>query len=131
MEQILNDIIEELFGDNSPGKTIVTLVFAFFSWLAIDLYRIATRKPDENGVIAPFSLKYFLFNNFADILSTIMLIVIFTFWIQEWAPSGKAIYLGGIVGFSAKGLGVFAVWIGKVSIKFFKQFVSNVAQSKD
>lgn len=127
MEQIINDMLFELFGANSIGKTVISLFFAIITWFAIEMYLVANRKPDEEGNISKMNWGYYTMRRAPHIISTIAFIFIFTFILQEWVKNGRAIYVGPIVGVASKGLGAFAVWVGKLVIKFFKSVIGNMA----
>lgn len=88
---------------------ILTLLMPFFyaylTSTAMLLWRVAKRKPDENGVISEFSFKYLLKDRGAFILATGIFIFIGTVVVMKYFPKLDRIIVGVAIGVASSSLG--------------------------
>ena len=129
------NIIKEYLGESFYEF----LVFAKFLWLLISpyayafltsttmlLFKVARRKPDENGIISEFSFKYLFKDRGAFIIATGLAIVLFTTLSVTYFPKTDAIIIGIFIGAGSSYLGLLLELIGKAGFNFGKKQINRI-----
>jgi len=109
---------------------ILTLLMPFFyAYLtssAMLLWKIATRKPDENGVVSEFSFKYLIKDRGAFILSTGIFIFIGTVIVMKYFPKLDRVLIGVLVGVVSSSLGKLFEMLGNAVSKRGKTEIDRI-----
>lgn len=127
------NIIREWLGETT--WYILTLVMPFFyaylTSTAMLLYKVAKRKPDENGVISEFSLKYLIKDRGAFILSTGIFIFIGTVVTMKYFPKLDGVIVGVLVGVVSSYLGKLFEYLGESVFNRGKKEIGRINQDNE
>jgi hypothetical protein len=102
--ETVKKILYEIFG-NDVVKTSVALFYAYLTSTAMLLFKVARRKPDENGHISEFSFNYLIKDRGVFVIATGIFIFIGTMIVQQYFPNSQGLAMGVLVGVASSSLG--------------------------